>query len=65
MEHREWHNLFGFYMQMATAAGLTLRSPADSEQERPFVLTRSFWAGSQKYGAMWTGQVLLLHELAV
>ena len=55
VEHREWHNLYGIYMQMATALGLTIRSPPDSVPERPFVLTRSFWAGSQKYGAMWTG----------
>lgn len=55
VEHREWHNLYGLYMQMATALGLTRRSPADKEQERPFVLTRSFWAGSQRFGAMWTG----------
>jgi alpha 1,3-glucosidase len=25
---------------------------------RPFVLTRAFYAGSQKYGAMWTGDNL-------
>lgn len=60
VEHREWHNLYGLYMQMATAMGLTARSPASTEEEkqhplRPFVLTRSFWAGSQRFGAMWTG----------
>lgn len=84
VEHREWHNLYGIYMQMATAAGLVhrsvvahqqapslldrllLRSPSDSSVQeadakkrsntlRPFVLTRAFWAGSQRYGAMWTG----------
>ena len=46
------------YMQMVTALGLTLRSPTthkNTPQLRPFVLTRSFWAGSQRYGAMWTG----------
>lgn len=32
---------------MATAEGLIKRS---SGKERPFVLTRSFFAGSQKYG---------------
>nr|XP_006130414.1 neutral alpha-glucosidase C isoform X1 [Pelodiscus sinensis]XP_025044103.1 neutral alpha-glucosidase C isoform X1 [Pelodiscus sinensis] len=51
-EHREVHNLYGFYQQMATAEGLIKRSEG---QKRPFVLTRSFFAGSQKYGAVWTG----------
>uniref|UniRef100_A0A670HYI4 Glucosidase alpha, neutral C n=1 Tax=Podarcis muralis TaxID=64176 RepID=A0A670HYI4_PODMU len=51
-EHREVHNLYGFYQQMATAEGLIRRSGG---LERPFVLTRSFFAGSQKYGAVWTG----------
>ncbi|NXN99771.1 GANC glucosidase, partial [Rhinopomastus cyanomelas] len=51
-EHREVHNLYGFYQQMATAEGLMRRT---SGKERPFVLTRSFFAGSQKYGAVWTG----------
>ncbi|XP_043930005.1 neutral alpha-glucosidase C [Protopterus annectens] len=51
-ENRDLHNLYGFYQQMATADGLSRRS---AEKERPFVLTRSFFAGSQRYGAMWTG----------
>ncbi|KAM9646126.1 neutral alpha-glucosidase C isoform 2-T2 [Trichechus inunguis] len=51
-EHRELHNIYGFYQQMATAEGLIRRSKG---KERPFVLTRSFFAGSQKYGAVWTG----------
>lgn len=59
VEHREWHNLYGYYMQWATSMGLVNRSPDSSKdptlKQRPFVLTRSFWAGSQKYGAMWTG----------
>lgn len=77
VEHREWHNLYGIYMQMATQQGLVdravpLAAPANAlfasssaaaqlqdvpnaQKPRPFVLTRSFWAGSQRYGAMWTG----------
>nr|XP_033707436.1 neutral alpha-glucosidase C isoform X5 [Tursiops truncatus] len=51
-EHRELHNIYGFYQQMATAEGLIQRSKG---KERPFVLTRSFFAGSQRYGAVWTG----------
>uniref|UniRef100_A0AAQ5ZFN6 Glycoside hydrolase family 31 N-terminal domain-containing protein n=1 Tax=Amphiprion ocellaris TaxID=80972 RepID=A0AAQ5ZFN6_AMPOC len=51
-EHRDVHNLYGFYVQMATAEGLIQRSGGI---ERPFVLTRAFFAGSQRYGAVWTG----------
>ncbi|XP_066551081.1 neutral alpha-glucosidase C isoform X2 [Amia ocellicauda] len=51
-EHRELHNLYGFYQHWATAEGLTWRSGGT---ERPFVLTRSFFAGSQRFGAVWTG----------
>jgi len=74
VEHREWHSLYGIYMQMATAQGLQQRTPAPPvlsadalasasasslatrvHQLRPFVLSRAFWAGSQRHGAIWTG----------
>uniref|UniRef100_A0ABM5F4K0 Neutral alpha-glucosidase AB isoform X1 n=1 Tax=Pogona vitticeps TaxID=103695 RepID=A0ABM5F4K0_9SAUR len=51
-EHRDVHNLYAFYVQMATAQGQVQRSGGI---ERPFVLTRGFFAGSQRYGAVWTG----------
>ncbi|KAJ7996613.1 hypothetical protein DPEC_G00238870 [Dallia pectoralis] len=51
-EHRDLHNLYGLYVQMATAEGQIRRSGG---LERPFVLSRSFFAGSQRYGAVWTG----------
>ncbi|XP_032366906.1 neutral alpha-glucosidase C isoform X1 [Etheostoma spectabile] len=51
-EHRELHNLYGFYQHMATVEGLITRSGG---VERPFVLSRSFFAGSQRFGAIWTG----------
>ncbi|XP_054648426.1 neutral alpha-glucosidase AB isoform X2 [Dunckerocampus dactyliophorus] len=51
-EHRDLHNIYGFYVQMATSEGLIQRSGG---VERPFVLTRAFFAGSQRYGAVWTG----------
>ena len=53
IEHRYWHNLYGLYMQRATAEGLSLRD--HTPPLRPFVLSRAFWAGSQRYGAIWTG----------
>nr|XP_057933507.1 neutral alpha-glucosidase C [Doryrhamphus excisus] len=51
-EHRELHNLYGFYQQMAAVDGLLTRSGGS---ERPFVLSRAFFAGSQRLGAVWTG----------
>jgi alpha 1,3-glucosidase len=57
IEHREWHNLYGMYMQRATAEGVSARALEAGlpEAVRPFVLTRSFFAGSQRWGAVWTG----------
>uniref|UniRef100_A0A3B1KI47 Neutral alpha-glucosidase AB n=1 Tax=Astyanax mexicanus TaxID=7994 RepID=A0A3B1KI47_ASTMX len=51
-EHRDVHNIYGIYVQRATAEGQIQRSGGT---ERPFVLTRAFFAGSQRYGAVWTG----------
>eukprot|EP00965_Chrysotila_dentata_P167904 5544446-Pleurochrysis_carterae.AAC.1 len=53
IEHREWHNLYGMYMQRATAEGLLKRNK--EQDKRPFVLSRAFYAGSQRWGAIWTG----------
>lgn len=52
VEHRHLHNLYGFYMQMASYDALRVRG---SNDERPFLLSRSFFAGSQRFGAVWTG----------
>merc|ERR1719506_3210003 len=51
VEHRDVHNMYGYYVHRATFEGLQKRSPGD----RPFVLTRSFFIGSHKYCAIWTG----------
>lgn len=50
--HEDLHNMYGFHHTMATFAGHLLRS---DNKQRPFVLTRSFFAGSQRYAAVWTG----------
>ncbi|KAK4741685.1 hypothetical protein SAY87_025273 [Trapa incisa] len=52
VEHRELHNAYGYYFHMATADGLIKRA---DEKDRPFVLSRAFFPGSQRYGAVWTG----------
>eukprot|EP00697_Spironema_sp_BW2_P001010 gnl/Spiro4/1137_TR599_c0_g1_i1.p1 gnl/Spiro4/1137_TR599_c0_g1~~gnl/Spiro4/1137_TR599_c0_g1_i1.p1 ORF type:complete len:615 (-),score=96.65 gnl/Spiro4/1137_TR599_c0_g1_i1:23-1867(-) len=52
VEHRDIHNMFGFYQSMATvAAHKMMRGP----NARSFVLTRSAFAGSQRFAALWTG----------
>ena len=50
IEHREVHNAFGMYYHAATAEGLRAR-----RNERPLVLSRAFFAGSQRVGPVWTG----------
>ncbi|WCJ37763.1 Neutral alpha-glucosidase AB [Euphorbia peplus] len=52
IEHRELHNSYGYYFHMATSDGLLKR---DDGKTRPFVLSRAFFPGSQRYGAVWTG----------
>ncbi|KAG0240435.1 hypothetical protein BGW41_006956 [Actinomortierella wolfii] len=52
MEHRNVHNLYGTMFHSATAEGLRTRNETN---QRPFVLSRAFFAGSQRYGAIWTG----------
>ncbi|KAI1747686.1 glycoside hydrolase family 31 protein [Xylaria castorea] len=52
-EHRDVHNINGMTFHNATYEALMSRKKG--ELRRPFVLTRSFYAGSQRVGAMWTG----------
>ncbi|KAI4336463.1 hypothetical protein L6164_014986, partial [Bauhinia variegata] len=52
VEHRELHNAYGYYFHMATADGLLKRG---DRKDRPFVLSRAIFAGTQRYGAVWTG----------
>eukprot|EP00743_Colponemidia_sp_Colp-15_P003065 GILK01003313.1.p1 GENE.GILK01003313.1~~GILK01003313.1.p1 ORF type:complete len:953 (+),score=172.61 GILK01003313.1:342-2861(+) len=51
-EHRDLHNLYGMYYHRATFEGHLTRQ---NNKDRPFVLSRSFFAGSQRFGAVWTG----------
>ncbi|EKD19461.1 uncharacterized protein L3040_002663 [Drepanopeziza brunnea f. sp. 'multigermtubi'] len=52
-EHRDVHNINGMTFHNATYQAMLERKKG--EIRRPFVLTRSFYAGSQRLGAMWTG----------
>ncbi|XP_058467240.1 neutral alpha-glucosidase AB-like [Malaya genurostris] len=51
-EHRDIHNSYGHYHVMATYDGLMRRSEGTL---RPFILSRSHFAGTQRYSAIWTG----------
>ncbi|XP_017478235.1 PREDICTED: neutral alpha-glucosidase AB isoform X1 [Rhagoletis zephyria] len=50
-EHRDVHNLYGHMHVMGTFEGLLNR---DANQ-RPFILTRAHFAGTQRYALIWTG----------
>ncbi|KAJ3076798.1 hypothetical protein HDU98_000098 [Podochytrium sp. JEL0797] len=52
VEHRDVHNVYGALQHRATGEGHVLRSGG---LDRPFVLSRAFFIGTQRYGAIWTG----------
>jgi alpha-glucosidase len=49
--HAQLHNVYGMLNAQATYEGLLKLQP----DERPFVLTRAAYAGTQRYAATWTG----------
>lgn len=51
-EHREVHNAYALFNVMGTNKGLLDRG---NGKQRPFILTRGFFVGSQRYAAVWTG----------
>jgi alpha-glucosidase len=52
-DHREAHNVYALCMARAGFEGLRKLAP----QERPFLFSRSGWAGMQRYGGTWSGDV--------
>lgn len=51
-EHRVVHNIYGHMQLISTYDGLYRRGKGNI---RPFLLTRSHFAGSQRYAGVWTG----------
>jgi alpha-glucosidase len=49
--HNRYHNQYAHYMAMASRAACDRLDP----DGRPFLLTRSACAGTQRYSAVWTG----------
>jgi alpha-glucosidase len=52
-DHREAHNVYALCMARAGYEGLRELVP----EGRPFVFSRSGWAGMQRYGGTWSGDV--------
>lgn len=52
-EHRDLHNIYGSLLVKSTYEGLKARNKA--EPKRPFILSRSFWPGVHRFGAIWSG----------
>ncbi|MEV0181164.1 glycoside hydrolase family 31 protein [Streptomyces sp. NPDC050625] len=52
-DHREAHNVYALCMARAGYEGLRELIP----QQRPFLFSRSGWAGMQRYGGTWSGDV--------
>ncbi|GAA5218074.1 TIM-barrel domain-containing protein [Streptomyces thinghirensis] len=52
-DHREAHNVYALGMARAGYEGVRTLAP----EERPFVFSRSGWAGMQRYGGAWSGNV--------
>ncbi|WFD28597.1 glucan 1,3-alpha-glucosidase [Malassezia nana] len=61
-ENRAIHNINGLIMHNLTSIGLTRRELGTTDKQgirgverRPFVLSRAWWLGTQRFGAVWTG----------
>ena len=55
VEHSEVHNIYGLSYHKVMYNALKARFEYKNIDIRPFILTRSFYAGTQKYGWIWTG----------
>ncbi|MEP0914422.1 glycoside hydrolase family 31 protein [Leptolyngbya sp. GB1-A1] len=51
--HQEAHNLYGFLQARAGYEALRTYRP----EQRPFIVTRSGWAGIQRYAWSWSGDI--------
>jgi alpha 1,3-glucosidase len=55
-EHRDVHNVYGMLQHSSTYEGHLFRTDKSiGVKLRPFVLSRAFFVGTQRYGAIWTG----------
>ncbi|KEO75311.1 glycoside hydrolase family 31 protein [Anditalea andensis] len=59
VSHRKARNVYGMQMARSTKEGSEIHLP----NNRPFVLTRSGFAGVQRYAAAWTGDNMATDEM--
>lgn len=52
-DHREAHNVYGLLMNRAADEAVRRLRPGS----RPYQISRSGWAGMQRYGGTWTGDI--------
>lgn len=52
VRHRDIHNIYGLLQTKSTHQGLITR---DNGTLRPFILSRAYFAGSQRYANKWSG----------
>ncbi|XP_030754515.1 neutral alpha-glucosidase C-like [Sitophilus oryzae] len=52
VKHRDVHNIYGMLQTMSTHQGLIAR---DGGKLRPFILSRAYFAGQQRYANKWSG----------
>ncbi|RNF09848.1 putative alpha glucosidase II subunit [Trypanosoma rangeli] len=55
VDNKYLHNMYSVYNLMSVYQGHIETSKGLSHVKRPFILTRSFFSGAQRYAAMWTG----------
>ena len=59
-DFRDVHNMYGYFMHKSSFEALKKRLV----NKRPFILTRSFYIGSHRYAAVWTGDnIATYHDL--
>lgn len=57
-DHREAHNVYGLLEAKAAYEGIQQARP----HQRPFIVSRSGWAGLQRYAWTWTGDIVSTWE---
>ncbi|MFB2935330.1 TIM-barrel domain-containing protein [Aerosakkonemataceae cyanobacterium BLCC-F154] len=57
-DHREAHNVYGLLEAEAAFEGIRESRP----NQRPFIVSRSGWAGLQRYAWTWTGDIVSTWE---